>query len=308
MLNVGRLRVLRELHQRKTLSAVAEALSYSTSAVSQQVRQLEKEVGVRLVEPVGRRIRLTPQGLILADHAEKILGLVEQAQADVATSLEHPRGTVRLAAFQSAALTFVPRALRELQDRYPDLLVEFHQGEPEQTLPALNSGDFDLVIAESYPGIPLPSMPGVAVDTLLEDGLWLAMNASIADSIDPACDIFTQLSGAGWAVEVAASAPRTWVVDECRKHGFEPRIVCASEDLAVQLRFVEAGLAVAVLPGLALEAASTSLRRFPAAPGIQRRRVLLVSREASYSLPASSVVRTALQRASAQFQVGELGR
>ncbi|MET1086811.1 MAG: LysR family transcriptional regulator, partial [Arthrobacter sp.] len=115
MLNIVRLRVLRELHHRKTLSADAEALSYSTSAVSQQVRLLEKEVGVPLVEPAGRRLQLTAQGLILVAHAEQILDLLERAEADVSTSMEQPRGTVRIAAFQSAALTIVPRALQELR-------------------------------------------------------------------------------------------------------------------------------------------------------------------------------------------------
>src|SRR6476620_5701836 len=162
-----RLKVLRELHHRGTLAAVAEALSYSTSAVSQQVRQLEREVGVPLVEPVGRRLQLTPQGAILVEHAARILDLVEQAEADISMSLDRPRGTVRLAAFQSAAMTLVPRAVAVLRERHPELTVEFHQGEPEKTLPALQAADLDLVIAEAYPGIPAPAMQGVAFDHLL---------------------------------------------------------------------------------------------------------------------------------------------
>jgi DNA-binding transcriptional LysR family regulator len=119
VLNVGRLRVLRELHHRKTLSAVAEALSYSTSAVSQQVRLLEKEVGVPLVEPIGRRLKLTPQGLTLVGHAEKILDMLERAEADVSSSMEQPSGVVKIAAFQTAAMTFLPRVAQELQNLHP---------------------------------------------------------------------------------------------------------------------------------------------------------------------------------------------
>ncbi|MGX5716822.1 LysR substrate-binding domain-containing protein [Arthrobacter sp. MAHUQ-56] len=292
---------MRELHHRKTLSAVAEALSYSTSAVSQQVRLLEKEVGVALVEPVGRRLRLTPQGLTLVMHAEKILDMLERAEADVSTSLVQPTGTLKMAAFQSAALTFLPRVLLELQELHRDLSVEFHQGEPEETVPALQSGEYDLILAEEYPGMPAPSVPGIVYDPLFEDPLWLAMPATTAATMDPEQDLIAQLSGAGWAVEAQDSVPRTWVINECRKSGFEPRIVCSSEDLYVQLRFVEAGLAVAVLPGLALEQASPNIRRFATATGLQRRKILAGYREAAKNRPALTATLAALHRASTQY-------
>lgn len=301
MLNVGRLRVLRELHHRKTLSAVAEALSYSTSAVSQQVRLLEKEVGVALVEPAGRRLQLTPQGLILVAHAEKILDMLERAEADVSTSLEHPTGTVKVAAFQTAALTFLPKAVAELLELHPDLAVEFHQGEPEVTLPALQSGEYDLVIAEAYPGMPAPSHTGIVYQTLFNDPLWLAMDASAAANLNPESDIIAQLSDAGWAVEAHDSVPHTWVINECRKSGFNPRIVCSSEDLYVQLKFVEAGLAVAVLSELALEQASPNIRRFPTSTAIHQRKVLVAYREAAGNRPALVATVASLQRASSRY-------
>ncbi|HKU35603.1 MAG TPA: LysR substrate-binding domain-containing protein [Paenarthrobacter sp.] len=304
MLNVGRLRVLRELHHRKTLSAVAEALSYSTSAVSQQVRLLEKEIGVALVEPAGRRLQLTPQGLTLVVHAEKILDMLERAEADVSISLEQPRGTVKLAAFQTAALTFLPRVALELRELYPELTVQFHLGEPEETLPALQSAEYDLVIAEAYPGMPAPSIPGIIFETLFEDPLWLVMDASTATSIDPEYPIIAQLRKAGWAVEALDSVPRTWVINECRKAGFEPQIACSSEDLFVQLQFVQTGLSVAVLPGLALEQASPTIRRFPTSPDVQKRQILTAYREASQNRPALSATVAALHRASRKYGGG----
>lgn len=301
MLNVSRLRVLRELHHRKTLSAVAEALSYSTSAVSQQVRLLEKEIGVALVEPAGRRLQLTPQGLTLVAHAEKILDMLERAEADVSVSLEQVRGTVKVAAFQTSALTFLPRVALELRELHPDLSLEFRQGEPEETLYALQSGEYDLVIAESYPGIPAPTLPGISYETLFKDPLWLAINADLASTLNPDAGLITQLSEAGWAVETLDSVPRTWVINECRKSGFEPRIVCSTEDLSVQLRFVETGLAAAVLPGLALEEASSNIRRFPLGRGIQNREVLAAYREASKHRPALAALLSALHRASERY-------
>jgi DNA-binding transcriptional LysR family regulator len=304
VLNIVRLRVLRELYHRKTLSAVAEALSYSTSAVSQQVRLLEKEIGTKLVEPSGRRLQLTAQGMILVAHAEKILDLLELAEADVSMSLEQPRGMLKIAAFQSAALTLVPLMVRDLKERHPQLTLEFHQGEPEKTLPALQSAEYDLVVAESYPGMPIQSTPGLSFIELFEDPLWLAMDASTADSLDHRKSIITQLADAGWAVEAEDSVPRTWVINECRKSGFDPRIVCSSEDLAVQLRFVETGVAVAVLPGLALHEASANIRRFPIAPSVQSRQILLACREASSSRPAVRAAISSMERASAAYATG----
>ncbi|WP_255527695.1 LysR substrate-binding domain-containing protein [Paenarthrobacter sp. YJN-5] len=293
---------MRELHHRKTLSAVAEALSYSTSAVSQQVRLLEKEIGVALVEPAGRRLQLTPQGLTLVAHAEKILDMLERAEADVSVSMEQIRGTLKVAAFQTAALTCLPRVILELREHHPELTIEFHQGEPEETLPALQSGEYDLVIAEAYPGMPPPTLPGIDYRELFEDPLWITMSASTAATIDPDSHIIGQLAEAGWAVEAQDSVPRTWVINECRKAGFEPRITCSSEDLAVQLQFVEAGLAVAVLPSLALEKASSSVRRFPLSEGMQKRSILAAYRAAAQDRPAVKATLQALKRAAKTSQ------
>lgn len=299
VLNIGRLRVLRELHQRKTLTAVAVALSYSTSAVSQQLRLLEKEVGVPLVEPIGRRLQLTPQGLILVGHTDRLLALMEAAEADVSSSIDQPRGTLRIAAFQSAALTLVPRALEDLKQAHPHLTVVFEQGEPEVTLPGLASSDFQLVIAESYPGMPLPVIDGVNVEPILADPLWLTMCDEIADSLDPESDILSQLHQVAWAVEPMESASRRWITSECRNAGFEPQVVCSSDDVSVHVRFVEAGLAVAALPGLTLDRAPT-LRRFPFGPDGRHRQILLATRTAAQRNPAIIAATAALKRAAAE--------
>lgn len=148
-------------------------------------------------------------------------------------------------------------------------------------------------------------MPGITTTTILEDPLWLVMDAGLAETLDPQKDMISQLSHAKWAVETAESAPRTWVTNECRKAGFDPKVICASEDVSVHLRFVEAGLAVAVLPGLALVGAAPNVRKFPTAPGMQSRKVLLAAREASSKRPAIIAVSAALQRAAAVYGSGQ---
>ncbi|KWR70625.1 hypothetical protein RN04_12210 [Arthrobacter sp. W1] len=301
MLNVVRLRVLRELHRRKTLSAVAVAMAYSTSAVSQQIRLLEKEIGVPLVEPVGRRLQLTPQGLILVEHTDRLLELLEIAEADVSSSMTQPRGTIRVAAFQTAAAMLLPRALGYLKEEHPQLSVVFEQGEPEVTLPALVSSEYHLVIAESYPEMPLPIIEGISVESILDDPLWLAVGGELRNELDPHLDILPQLHQMPWAAEPTGSASRLWITRECRKSGFEPLVTCSSEDVSVQLQFVEAGLAVAALPGLALDRASPDVGRYPMHPSGSHRSILLATRAATQRNPGITAVAVALKRAAFEW-------
>lgn len=301
MLNVVRLRVLRELHRRKTLSAVAVAMAYSTSAVSQQIRLLEKEVGVPLVEPVGRRLQLTPQGLILVEHTDRLLELLETAEADVSKSMNQPRGTIRVAAFQTAAAMLLPRALEYLKREHPQLSVVFEQGEPEITLPALASSDYHLVIAESYPDMPLPILEGISVDPILDDPLWLAVGGDLRNKLDRNLEILPQLQKLPWAAEPTGSASRLWITRECRKAGFEPVVTCSSEDVSVHLRFVEAGLAVAALPKLALAAATPNVVRYPIHAGGSHRSILIATRTVAQKNPSIMAVTAALKRAAFEW-------
>lgn len=174
MFDLHRLRLLRELKHRGTLAAVATALSYSPSAVSQQLSQLETEVGVLLLEPVGRRVRLTQQAEILVAHTEAVLERLERAEADIATSLTDLTGTLRIAAFHTAALALVPPALTSLRASHPRLRVHVTQMEPERALPGLLARDFDLVIAEEYPGNPNPRPDEMEQEELCHDPLRLA--------------------------------------------------------------------------------------------------------------------------------------
>jgi len=125
MYDLHRLRLLRELQLRGTLAAVAKALSYSPSSVSQQLSHLEAEVGVPLLEPVGRRVRLTPQAQILVRHVDAVLHQLELAESDVAASLTHLTGELRVATFQTAALALVPAALTAIRTAHPHLRMRY---------------------------------------------------------------------------------------------------------------------------------------------------------------------------------------
>jgi DNA-binding transcriptional LysR family regulator len=244
MLDLRRLRLLRELARRGTITAVAEALSYSPSAVSQQLAALEKEAGVRLLEPAGRRVRLTPQGDLLAAHTQVLLEDMERAEAALAQSLNEIVGTLRVAAFQTAVLALVPPALSQLAQQHPSLRVEVTELEPEAALPALAAGEFDLVLGEEYPGQPLPRPRETERQDLLTDELRLITPAGWSERSLPS------LASRPFVLEPVGTTAREWAAAACRQAGFEPDARYTSTDLQIHLRLVESGLAAALLPDL----------------------------------------------------------
>ncbi|MFE1442654.1 LysR substrate-binding domain-containing protein [Streptomyces sp. NPDC058739] len=299
MFDLHRLRLLRELKHRGTLAAVASALSYAPSSVSQQLSQLEAEVGVPLLEPVGRRVRLTEQAEILVAHTEAVLERLERAEADIAASLTALTGTVRIAAFQTAALALVPTALGVLRDEHPRLRVQVTQEEPERALPALLARDFDLVVAEEYPGGPRPRPAGLEEAELLDDSLHLALpgdgHGKVPDSPSAA---LRSVSGSPWVMEPEGTAARHWTMTVCRDAGFEPDVRFETTDLLLHVRLAELGHAAAFLPGLvwAGQPPTVVLRRLPR--GQRVRRVFTVVRQGRGRHPAVVACRDALRRAA----------
>src|SRR3954452_9676474 len=161
MLDLHRLRLLRELNARGTIAAVADALQSTPSAISQQLAMLEREAGVPLLERAGRGVRLTDAALVLVDHAEALLERADLAEADLAAAAGTVAGRGRIAGFQSVTLHLALPAMRALTREYPRLRCELIDAEPELALPALALGDLDLVLADEWHHQPRRLPPGV---------------------------------------------------------------------------------------------------------------------------------------------------
>src|SRR5918997_663319 len=172
MLDVRRLRLLRELHARGTIAAVADALQYTPSAVSQQLAVLEREAGVELLEPAGRSVRLTDAALVLVEHAGVLLERAELAAAGTVA------GRARIASFQSTALKLAVPAMQTLGREAPALRCELVESEPEESLPALALGDVDLVLADEWQHQPLARLVGVTREDLHRDPVRLVLPAT----------------------------------------------------------------------------------------------------------------------------------
>jgi DNA-binding transcriptional LysR family regulator len=177
MLDLRRLRLLRELHARGTIAAVADALQFTPSAVSQQLAALERDAGVPLLERAGRGVRLTDAALVLVDHAEALLDRAELAEAELAASAESVVGRGRIATFQSGALRLAVPAMAALAREAPGLRCELVEAEPEQALPELTLGGVDLVLADEWPHQPHPRLPTMDRHELHRDTVRVVLPA-----------------------------------------------------------------------------------------------------------------------------------
>lgn len=290
VLDVRRLRLLRELKVRGTISAVAAALSYTPSSVSQQLALLETEAGVPLLVKSGRRVQLTPQAELLVEHTGVLLERLELMESELDQSLTEVTGTVRLAVFQSAALGIIPQALTIFAAEYPQLRVEVTQREPENALFETWSREFDLVIAEQYPGHAAPHRADLDRTALCRDRLRLGVPSNFAGAgIEDA-------RHSAWVMEPRGTASRHWAEQLCRQAGFEPDVRFETADLQAHIRLVESGHAVAVLPDLVWAGREPGIRLLELA-GSPTRTVFTAAREASASRPAVKVCREVLARA-----------
>jgi DNA-binding transcriptional LysR family regulator len=174
MLDVRRLRLLRELSRRGTITAVAEALAFTPSAVSQQLAVLEREAGVALLERTGRRVVLTAAAIALVGHAEAVLERLERASAELAAARTGLTGTIRIGAFPTATRAILPAAFATLAREHPGLEPMVDEIDPAEVAPRLRAGDLDVALIHEYDFVPAP--PDLALDTedLLEEPMYLA--------------------------------------------------------------------------------------------------------------------------------------
>ncbi|WP_028660134.1 LysR family transcriptional regulator [Nocardioides insulae] len=306
MLDIRRLRLLRELSVRGTLAEVAEALHQSPSSVSQQLTQLEREVGVPLLRKVGRRVQLTAAAHVLVEHTGVILARLEQAESEVLALGDATAGTVRMAVFQSAALAFMPQTLAALTRDHPNLHVTMTQRAPEQALHGVSLREFDLVVAEEYPGHAAPWYDGLDRIPLTTDALALAVppEGEPWDSITSVADA----AGVPWVMEPPGAESRHWAEQVCRQAGFEPEVRYETDDLQAHVALIEEGNAVAVLPGLMTVRHRPDVRML-ALPGTPRRTVFTATRTAITDTPAVAACRAALAEVAQRFPESDrLGR
>jgi len=305
VLDLHRLNLLREVHRRGTLHAVARALSYSPSTISQQLSLLEREAGVPLLERTGRRVQLTPQAELLVAGASRLLDDMERLEASLAPSTREVTGTVRLAVFQSAALGIVPQALSLLAEEHPGVRLEITQREPESALDEVWAREFDLVIAEEYPAHSAPRRRELDRVPLGSDALRLGVPRPEQHRAPAGRGIRSLAEAAehAWVMEPRGTASRHWAEQQCRLAGFEPDVRFETADLQAHIRLVEAGHAVALLPDLVWSGRPPTVE-LVTLDGDPHRTLFTSTRTAAAARPAIVAVRELLARALAPAEQG----
>jgi DNA-binding transcriptional LysR family regulator len=247
MLNPWRLRLLSRLDTLGTVRAVAQDAHLSASSVSQQLAVLEAETRTQLLERTGRRVRLTPAGLMLARRARAILDHIDTVEAELRSLGEEPAGLVRLGAFQSAIHTLAVPAVTRLGTAHPHLEVQLLELEPHESIPALRGGDADVIITTTD-FVELPLGPDLDIVPLATDPIVLVT----APEAPRGPAVLSAYADEPWALDMPQSYMANLTLRLCRESGFEPRVVCRFSNYLMTLQHVEAGLSIALLPGLAV--------------------------------------------------------
>lgn len=260
MLDVRRLRLLRELARRETIAAVADAMSYTPSAVSQQLAVLEREAGVPLLERSGRRVVLTPAGEALVGHADAIVERLEQADAELAGVREGLGGPLRIGMFPSAGRTIVPAALARLERQHPRLQPRVTVVDAGRVADGLRSGELDVALVHDYDFVPAP--PDDTVDTvpLLVEPMYLAYSGSADVAGESLAELLAPWRAASWITARPGTTGHAMVVRACESAGFTPRIRHHVNEFSAVLSFVEAGQGVSLVPELAVAGAPSAVR------------------------------------------------
>ncbi len=251
MLDVRRMRVLREVALRGSFSAAAESLSFTQSAVSQQIAALEREAGAILVERSARGVRLTDAGEAVVRHAEGILSKLAEAEAELEAIAGLRGGRLRLAAFESAAATVMPIAISAFAQQYPAVELSMTLLEPEEAVAALRAGDIDLAITFGAGKREDRDGEGVTHHHLLEDPMYLVLppNHPLARKRGVR---LADLADEPWIGGAPDCECNRMISQACLRFGFDPRIAFETDDYSAVQGFVAAGVGVSLIAELGL--------------------------------------------------------
>lgn len=306
MLDVKRLRVLREVAARGSFSGAADALSYTQSAISQQIAALEREAGTMLVQRGARGVRLTDAGAMLVEHADAILARLQAAERDLEAIAGLRGGSLRVAALPSAGASLVPPAVAAFRECHPGVELSLSPAEPDEALAGLKAGEFDVAVTLEATFAPLDD-PAVDRHELLDDPMYLALPAGHAMADRPRVRL-EDLADEAWVGGTdSASCPDARILQRaCAEAGFEPRIAFFSDDYAAIQGFIAAGVGVTLIPDLALVSVRDDIviRRLPHAPV---RRVLAITLRGCNRAPASRTMVEILEQVGHDWQARRRG-
>jgi DNA-binding transcriptional LysR family regulator len=296
MLDSRRLRVLCEVARQGSFSAAAQALGYTQPAVSRQIATLEAEVGAVLVRRVPQGAVLTDAGRLLSERGAAVLSYMQDVEDELRALLGMEGGALRLATFASAAGSIVPRAVASFRDRHPEVELTVEMYDPDESIPRLRAGEFDLALSHDPRGDPERKGQAHDLDVvpLFDDPMYVALPAGhrLCDAPNLSMSDF---SSEPWMLATGRTCPDARLfMRACHDAGFEPRIAFQNDDYGAILGFVAAGVGVALVPDIVTRAVrgDVVIRELDPAPPPRPISVIL---PAGYRSPAAAAMLVLLQ-------------
>jgi DNA-binding transcriptional LysR family regulator len=291
MIDLRRLRVLRAVDHHGTVTAAAAALHFTPSAASQQIRQLARELGVDLLEPHGRRVRLTPAAHRLLKHAEAIQSRWEQAEIDLQAD-DQPTGVLRVCGFPVAISTLLAPLAAALKPKHPTLQVRIREAESTESFDLLMDEDVDLAVIEATPDNPPRGNPRFDQRPLLDDPFDLAVPTTHPLATRTAITL-DEAAAEDWIMPLSACTCRTHVLAACSAAGFTPNVAHHALSWSATAALVANDLGVALVPRLARLPPHLPITRVHCQDGPSRK-VLTCTRPSGRQHPAVATALRAL--------------
>ena len=301
MLDMARLRILHQVAQHGSLTRAAAALSYTPSAISQQIAVLEREAGTLLLERHARGVRLTEAGRALIRHTERILTELRAAETTLAAISQSAAGRLRFGSFTTANATLMPRAVRAFQRRHPQVEVDLIEADRDEAMAAVLTHELDLALVYEFPVVPLQISAGVEITPLLVDALHVALPPDHRLAHRKRLRL-TDLAEERWIQGVHHGSTIDVLPRACREVGFEPRIAFRTDDQMTVRGLVAAGLGVALAPSLTLPATPSDLVVRPLREASLTRTIMTATPSGQYRLPAATTMIEHLREVAADLE------
>jgi DNA-binding transcriptional LysR family regulator len=301
MLDVKRLRVLREVAACGSFSAAAESLSYTQSAVSQQIAALEREAGTVLVERNARGIRMTEAGRALVRHADVILSRLADAEAELEAIAGVRGGRLRMVSFPTAGATIAPRAIGRFRERFPGVEVTLAPKEPDEGLDCLKAGHCDIALTVEA-GFARITDKAIERHPLLDDPMYVCLGTCHPLARKARLRL-KDLADEAWIMGVTGTCPDGLILQRaCQGAGFEPKLAFESDDYVAIQGFVAAGVGVCFIPDLALIAVRDDvvIRQLEGRPPV--RHILAATLAGGFVSPAARAMLDILVEVGAEFE------
>ena len=299
MLDVRRMRVLREVAVRGSFSAAADALSFTQSAVSQQIAALEREAGTTLVQRSARGVRLTQAGEAVVRHAEAIMARLAEAEAELEAIAGLRGGRLRMASFESAGATLMPLAIARFRAQHPAVELSMSLSEPEDCIPQLRSGELDLAIV--FESAVHKVDDGIDRMHLIEDPMYLVLPRDHPLANKRRVRL-ADLAGEAWIGGQADCECNRLMARACAMAGYEPRIAFETDDYTAMQGFVAAGVGVSLMAELGL----TSVRDDIVVRDLGRetpvRQIYAATLEDGYRSPATQAMLEILRDVASRYE------